>query len=144
MLADKNTVHKLIPQDKPMIMVDQLLEHDTERTVTGFTVEKNNLFAENGFFAEPGLIENMAQSAALRTGWMGMQETGGGGHYQPPVGVIGAVKDFVLYRVPKVPVQLQTEVGVIASFSNATVVKALVRTEGELLAEAELKIFIQE
>jgi len=144
MLADKNTVHKLIPQDKPMIMVDQLLEHDNERTVTGFAVEKNNLFAENGFFAEPGLIENMAQSAALRTGWMGMQETVGDEDYHPPVGVIGAVKNFVLYRVPQVPVQLQTEVGIITSFSNATIVKALVRTEGEILAEAELKIFVQE
>lgn len=144
MLADKNTVHKLIPQDKPMIMVDELLEHDADRTLTGFVVEKDNLFAENGFFTEPGLIENMAQSAALRTGWMGMQEAGGDEDYHPPVGVIGALKNLVLYHIPKVPVQLQTEVGVIASFSNATVVKARVQTEGELLAEAELKIFIQE
>jgi hypothetical protein len=127
-----------------MIMVDELLEHDTERTVTRFAVEKNNLFAENGFFTEPGLIENMAQSAALRTGWIGMLKAQKAEEYHPPVGVIGAVKDFVLHHIPGIPVYLQTEIREIASFSNATMVKASVHAEGALLAEAELKIFIQE
>ena len=48
MLADKNTVQRLIPQEKPMIMVDELLEHDEDRTVTGFSVETDNLFAVIG------------------------------------------------------------------------------------------------
>lgn len=127
-----------------MMLVDELLDHDADMTVTGFTAKEDNLFTENGFFTEPGLIENMAQSAALRTGWTGMHQAAEDEHYHPPVGVIGAIKNFLLYRIPETPVHFRTEVKEIASFSNATMVKASVRAGGELLAESELKIFIQE
>lgn len=144
MLADKETVHKLIPQEKPMIMVDTLLEHDDERSLTGFEVKRDNLFVEEGNFIEAGLLENMAQSAALRTGWIGKEKAEEAGEYQPPVGVIGAVKNFVLHQMPKAGDHLQTEIKLIASFGSATVVEANVRSDNTLCAEAELKIFIQE
>ncbi|MCK5765821.1 MAG: hypothetical protein KAH26_07550, partial [Bacteroidales bacterium] len=75
MLATKNTVTKLLPQGSPMIMVDTLISHDDRRTVTAFTIKKENIFVVNGRFSEAGLIENMAQSAALRTGWIAMQQS---------------------------------------------------------------------
>lgn len=144
MLANKDIVHKLIPQESPMIMVDDLLEHDDEKSITGFLVSPENIFIDEGAFTEAGLIENMAQSAALRTGWIGKQKSEGSGDYKPALGVIGAVKDFVLHSLPKAGDQLQTEISMIASFANATVVKASVWSKDELCAEAELKIFIQE
>jgi len=144
MLANTETVHKLIPQEKPMIMVDTLLEHDEERSLTGFLVEEGNIFVEDGRFSEAGLIENMAQSAALRTGWIGKQESAQQKDYKPPLGVIGAVKNFILHQLPSAGGTLQTEIHLVASFGSATMVKAFVRSGTVLYAEAELKIFIQE
>lgn len=144
MLAEKTSVRKLIPQEPPMLMVDNLIEHEEERTLTGFSIEAGNIFVNDGLFSESGIIENMAQSAALRTGWAGMQKSEGEANFNPPIGVIGSVKNFKLFRLPKVNNRLETEILVQAEIFNATVIKASVRSDGELLAEAELKIFIPE
>ena len=98
----------------------------------------------NGLFSEAGIIENMAQSAALRTGWMAMQENAGSEDFNPPIGVIGSVKNFTLYQLPQVNTRISTEILVQTEVFNATIIKASVRADKELLAEAELKIFINE
>jgi len=144
MLAAKNIVEKLIPQGTPMVMVDSLLEHEEQRTLTGFNIEERNIFVSNGLFSEAGIIENMAQSAALRTGWMAMQENAGSEDFNPPIGVIGSVKNFTLYQLPQVNTRISTEILVQTEVFNATIIKASVRADKELLAEAELKIFINE
>jgi len=144
MLADKDIVRTLIPQGSPMIMVDTLLEHDGDRTVSTFYIETDNLFVQNGVFVEAGIIENMAQTAALRTGWIASLEAKAGANINPPLGVIGAVKDFMLHCFPEANTLLQTEIMMVASFANASIVRASTRSGKELLAEAELKIFIQD
>ena len=143
-LAGKEIVLKLIPQEKPMCMVDTLLEHDSQKTLTAFTIDQDNIFVENGVFTEAGLIENMAQSAALRTGWVGYQNKKDKRDYSPLIGVIGAVKNFELVCLPAVNTEIQTEVELLAEFSNASMIKAKVRSGDEVLATCELKIFIQE
>ncbi len=144
MLAAENLVRKLIPQGLPMVMVDSLLEHEGPRTLTGFGIEDGNLFVSKGVFSEAGIIENMAQSAALRTGWSAMHENTADGDFKPPIGVIGSVKNFKLYRLPGVNTKIETEILVEAEVFNATIIKAYVRADAEVLAEAELKIFINE
>ena len=74
MLADKDTVHKLIPQSHPMIMVDQLIFQDDQRSITAFFIQEDNIFCQDAKFSEEGMIENMAQSVALRSGWKAMKE----------------------------------------------------------------------
>lgn len=144
MIAEKDTVTKLIPQGPPMIMVDTLIEHDEQRTLTGFTIDEGNIFVSNGQFTESGLIENMAQSAALRTGWISRQKNAGFEDFTPPSGVIGSIKNFRLYSLPKLNSCLKTEIFILAEIFNATIVRASIKSEEKLLAEAELKIFITE
>ena len=142
MLADKETVARLIPQRPPMVMVHSLTGHDDRKTVTAFTVEEDNIFTENGYFSEAGLIENMAQSSALRTGWISAGNAENGNDFSPLVGVIGAIKDFELFRKPEVGSSIQTTVELLTEFGNATMVRAYVREDDELIASAELKIFL--
>jgi 3-hydroxymyristoyl/3-hydroxydecanoyl-(acyl carrier protein) dehydratase len=142
MLATKTTVTKLIPQEPPMVMVDSLLAHKGSKTLTGFSIEEGNIFVSGGVFSEAGIIENMAQSAALRIGWIAMLENTTEGDFKPPIGVIGSVKNYKLYRLPIVNSKLETEIRVQTEIFNATMIKAMVTTDGDLLAEAELKIFI--
>ena len=127
-----------------MIMVDVLEAQDEQNTITSFFIETDNLFVEEGVFSEEGMMENVAQSAALRTGWKGAEESNHGEGYVPPIGVIGAVKDFRFYRLPAAGTFIRTELSVTAEIFNATMVSGKIWQDDELLAEGELKIFLQE
>ena len=127
-----------------MVMVDSLFEHEGPRTLTGFNINNENIFVSKGVFSEAGIIENMAQSAALRTGWSAMQENISDGSFEPLIGVIGSVRNFKLHRLPQVNTRIETEILVEAEVFSATIIKAFVRADGNLLAEAELKIFMND
>ena len=120
-------------------MIDRLYSCDEKNVRTGFTPSEKNIFSENGFFTEPGLIENMAQSAAAGTGYFFISRK------QPvPVGFIGAIKDFKLLRLPEISEPLETEINVVAEVMNASVIKAKVSSHGEEIASCEMKIFLLE
>ncbi len=125
-----------------MVMVDALLSHDGGQSTSSLKVEANNLFCSGGVLREAGLIENMAQTAALHTGWEAMQQYRGQSGFKPPVGMIGAVKNFNLYRLPHVDTDLITEINILTTVFNATIISGKVFSGRELLAECEMQIFI--
>jgi predicted hotdog family 3-hydroxylacyl-ACP dehydratase len=144
MLASKDIVHKLIPQGHPMIMVDTLIEHNEHLTKTGFHISSDNLFVSNGKLSGEGLLENMAQSAALRTGWVASKRQQEQLAFKPPVGVIGAVKNFKVHKLPACNAEITTEIILQAEFMNASMIAGRVMLGNEILAEGELKIFLQD
>lgn len=130
---------KYIPQSAPFEMIDTLLSYDNGVTVTQLTITSTNIFAENGYFLEAGLLENMAQSAASGTGYLAHKEG-----KQPPVGFIGAIKGFKLNRLPKVGETIITTVQPTMTIGNVQVIEAKVCIGQEEIACAEYKIFLQE
>jgi len=64
-ITDQNIILKLIPQRAPIIMVDALLSFNDTKVVSGLTITSDNMFVQNGYLTEPGLIEHMAQTVAL-------------------------------------------------------------------------------
>ena len=68
-IAEGGQLLKLIPQRHPMVMIDKLFFSDAEKCITGLHINEENIFCNNGFFCEPGLIENMAQTAAVHAGY---------------------------------------------------------------------------
>ena len=68
-ITDQSTILKLIPQRAPIVMVDTLLYFDETKVVSELTILENNMFVQDGYLTEPGLIENMAQTVALYTGY---------------------------------------------------------------------------
>jgi 3-hydroxymyristoyl/3-hydroxydecanoyl-(acyl carrier protein) dehydratase len=141
MIVVENSILELIPQRPPMVMVDRLLHCDEAQTVTALTIRENMLFSDNGHFSAAGLIENMAQTAAARIGWL-MKENTAGKDIKPPAGVIGSVKNFRLHFNPAVGSDLVTTIHVEHEMGMATVVTGKVEIEGQLAAEAELQIFL--
>jgi predicted hotdog family 3-hydroxylacyl-ACP dehydratase len=139
MLVDKTEINNFLPQKEPFVMVDCIYECDEKYTKTGFKPSDENIFSENGFFTEPGLIENMAQSAAAGTGYYYRMQ-----NKPVPVGFIGAVKDFTLSKLPRMNDELVTQVNVVAEVMNATVIKAEITCKGEEIASCEMKIFLLE
>jgi 3-hydroxyacyl-[acyl-carrier-protein] dehydratase len=127
-----------IPQAEPFVMIDELVSTTETVTQTKFTVREGHLFVENNEFTEPGLIENMAQTAAAGTGFRA-NESG-----QPaPVGFIGALKGFQVNELPKTGNTIITETTFLHQVMNAHVVQGRVFLDGREIASCEFKIFIQ-
>ncbi|WP_118976883.1 3-hydroxyacyl-ACP dehydratase [Taibaiella koreensis] len=127
-----------IPQAAPFEMIDAVEQVTETETCTRFTIREGHLFVDDGVFTEPGLIENMAQTAAAGTGWKAAQQQ------QPaPVGFIGAVKNFEVTLLPAVGDTIVSTVTMLHQVMNAHVVQGRVMLNDELIAEAEFKIFLQ-
>ena len=89
LVQGKDRIVKYLPQRDPFVMVESLWLNNDTTTVTSLTIESENCLTENGFFTESGLLENMAQTAAVRVGY-GFIEAG----LEVPVGFITAIKDL--------------------------------------------------
>lgn len=134
-------VRELLPQRPPFIMVDKLTRYDPLRSVTVFTVRRDNLFCKNGVMEEAGLIENIAQTCAAKTGYRNMTGTEHGGG-AVKIGLIGMIRQMDIYRNPRVGEQLTTTVEIREEVFNATLVGAKVETGEELIATCEMKIYL--
>ncbi len=139
MLVQGDEILNFVPQRPPMVMVDKLLHCNEQNAVTGLEIKPGNMFVKNGVFSEPGLIENIAQSAALMTGWLAVADQNG--EQKIPMGVIGAVKDLQVYYLPEINTEVTTEIAVLFRIANATIVSGKVKQNDRLVAECELKIF---
>tara|TARA_Y100000031_G_scaffold151159_1_gene191837 strand:+ start:3658 stop:4074 length:417 start_codon:yes stop_codon:yes gene_type:complete len=138
MLADSKKVANLIPQKQPMIMVDGLISNDETVTVSKLSLSSNNIFCSGGYFQEVGLIENIAQTAALRSGYENMKN-----QEHPTVGFLGSVKNVVIFKLPKDNDILQTKLTILNRLTNVLIVKGEVFVDNTLVAEGEMNIFLQ-
>jgi hypothetical protein len=138
MIAEGEDILKLIPQRPPIVMVDKLISAVDKKTVSGFTILSDNIFVENGIFQEPGIIENVAQSAALGVGYVCSIK-----NEKVPLGFIGAVKNLVIYGLPAAGDELKTEIQVDYEVFEATLITGKVFCGERLLAQCEMKIFLK-
>ncbi|MFN8143815.1 MAG: 3-hydroxyacyl-ACP dehydratase [Bacteroidia bacterium] len=128
----------LIPQKHPFVMIDQLDFSDDSTTVCSFRVKEDNIFTVNHTFREAGMIENIAQTAAARVGYIAMQQQ------QPvPLGFIGAIKNLEILDLPHTGDVLRTEVKIINQVFDVTIISGAVFCNERQLAHCEMKIVIQ-
>jgi 3-hydroxyacyl-[acyl-carrier-protein] dehydratase len=139
MLAGSIEIQNLIPQKPPMVVVDGLVEHNENVTVSRLILSKNNLFCKDGFFHEPGLVENMAQTAALRSGYEAFLK-----NEKPKVGFIGSLKNIEIHELPKDTDELQTKLTVLNELLQALIIRCEVFVEKKLMAEGEMTIFLKD
>jgi len=126
----------LIPQKPPFVMVSKLLFTDEEITRSSFMVDADNVLVKDGYFQEAGLMENMAQTAALGAGYIALAEN------KPVIsGYIGAVNNFEVFDLPAVGDELITETKIENRIFNVTVVSGKIWNRGELIAACEMKVF---
>ena len=138
-LLEGEGLYKLIPQRFPIVMVDTFFRADDVSAETGLHVQAGNLFCEGDTLREPGMIEHVAQSAAAFAGYA--PYTRG---ESPKLGFIGEVKKFKIARLPKVGEFLHTSLKVLGEAGGVTLIAAETRSEEELLATCQMKIFIKE
>ncbi len=136
-------VSALIPQKPPIEMVDKLWSNDDTTTISGFTIKSTNIFCEDGRFSEPGIIENIAQTAALRVGYIVSLMEKNGEKVNPPIGYIAAIKKLSIHRLPKIGCELKTEVTIQQIVFDVTIISGKTTVNSETIAECEMKIFLK-
>jgi len=127
----------LIPQRPPFVMVDKLLSSDENSTQTTFRVNEENVLVVNGEFSEAGLMENIAQTAAARAGYMAIMVNN-----PVVVGYIGAIKNLEIFDLPEINDELVTEVKVKDQVFDMIVITGTVRCNDKLIAQCEMNIFV--
>ena len=105
----------------------------------GLLIKSENIFVEDGEFKEPGLVENIAQTAAARAGYISRTEN------KPVlVGYIGAVKNLEIYSLPKTGDELITEITIENQIFDVTIISGKISCNETVLAQCEIKIFINQ
>lgn len=135
-LPQKN-IADLIPQKFPFVMIDQLDFSDETTTRCSLTVRDENIFVVDGIFREAGLIENIAQTAAARVGYIAATQK-----QEVPVGFIGAIRNLEIFSLPHTGDVLETEVKILNTVFDVTIISGTIRSQDKVLANCEMKIVL--
>lgn len=132
-------IEQLIPQRHPILMVDTLMDYSETEVQSAFRIEPSNIFVDDsGMLSEPGLVENMAQTVALHTGYAYYLK-----EEPAPTGYIGAIKSIHISSLPKVGETLSTKATILHEIFGVTVVDVMVYNKsGDLLAQGNMKTVI--
>lgn len=136
-ITDPELLLQCIPQRAPMVFVDTLVRFSETQLTSQFAVRAPYLFVEKEYLTEAGLIEHMAQSVALHTGF----------HYflrneKAPVGYIGSINSVEIVSLPQVSDQMITEIAIIQEFLGVTLVDIQTKVGDQLIAKAQMKTVI--
>jgi predicted hotdog family 3-hydroxylacyl-ACP dehydratase len=138
-MINTENIQSLIPQRPPFVMVDQLISFSETGISTGFTVRADNIFVENGIFKEPGMVENIAQTAAARAGYISKTE-----NKPVQVGYIGSVNNLQVNFLPKTGDELITEITIENQIFDVTLISGKIVCNGKTAAQCSMKIFINQ
>lgn len=137
-LLTGNELLALIPQRPPMVLVDRFYGMNEQGSYTGLRIEASCLFCTDGQMDECGVTEHIAQSAAVRVGYL-YKSRG----EAIPVGFIGSVNKMTWHALPVVGDELRTTIRVEQEIFDITLISATVEVNGRLIAEGQLKIFLK-
>lgn len=121
-----------IPQRPPFVFIDTVVEADENSAVTQFTVTETCPLVEAGHLSLAGMMENAAQTCAVRAGVSGGNR----------IGFIGAVKQMEAKRFPSVGETLTTHVVLLQEVLNISLIECTILAGDELIASATLKLAI--
>ncbi|KIA98087.1 hypothetical protein [Flavobacterium sp. PS2] len=133
-ILDKEAVENLLPQKFPFVMVDKMFSFDESSLVAGLKIQSENIFSENGIFLEAGLIEHMAQSVALHTGYVFFLK-----QEKAPTGYIGSIKQIDIKKLPNVNDEIQSTITIIQEFAGITLVDIVTTLNNEEIANGQMK-----
>lgn len=144
-IISPDEILEFIPQRAPIVMVDEFFGVDNELSVSGLLISEDNIFCEQSLpekktvLGECGIIEHIAQSAALRMGYI--YKSNG---KEVPLGFIGSINKLQVYSLPPAGKKLRTEIRIEQEVFNITLIYAVTKTDDFVIAECKMKIYLQE
>jgi 3-hydroxyacyl-[acyl-carrier-protein] dehydratase len=138
MLATRIDIENYIPQRPPIVMIHDLVEASDEHAVTRLHIYPENVFVKNNFFQEPGMVENIAQTAAVQVGYI-FKKKG----MSVPIGYIAGIKDLKINSLPPVNSTITTSIRLLNQVLDVTLVEGTIKLGEELLGRCEMRIFVK-
>ncbi|MEO7977593.1 hypothetical protein [Flavobacterium sp.] len=133
-LLEKEAVGDLLPQKFPFVMVDRLFSYSETSLSAGLKIQNGNIFLKENTFLEAGLIEHMAQSVALHTGYQFFLK-----NEIAPTGYIGSIKDIAIKKLPKINDTIQSTITILQEFGGITLVDIVTFSNNEEIARGQMK-----
>ncbi len=133
-------VHELLPQQEPFVMVGHLVAFGQSHTVTETLITDDNLLVDDHHMSVSGLVENMAQTCALRIGFINKIIL----KREMQIGVIGAIRDMHIDTLPRTGDTITTTVEFKESVFGMTLAAADIVCGRQRVASAEIKIALKE
>lgn len=134
LLLEKETVENLLPQKFPFVMVDRMYSYTETSLVSGLKIQEDNIFFDQNTFLEAGLIEHMAQSVALHTGYQFFLK-----NETAPTGYIGSIKEIEIKKLPKINDTIQSTITILQEFAGITLVDIVTYLNDEEIAKGQMK-----
>lgn len=136
-ITNKEVLLNCIPQRDPIVLVDELIAFSEKEVTAGLHVAHQELFIKNNSLQEPGLIEHMAQTVALHTGFAYFINK-----EKAPTGYIGSIANLIIHRLPLVDEYIETTAVILHEFSGITLVDIVSKINGKIIAEGQMKTVI--
>ena len=133
MTIERN-IETYIPHRPPFVLIDTIEEVSVELARTRFTIGADCPLATEGILPLAGLVENAAQTCAVRAGFMAENK----------IGYIGAIKQMQAYRLPQVGETLTTEARLIQEVLNISLIECATHVNDELIATTTLKLAVMD
>lgn len=141
-------IQNYLPHRAPMLMVDLILDIDANFVETIFLIKEDNIFVDKGFFTEPGLIENTAQTCSSIVGKKYFfDENGTENENVNVIGFISAIKNLKINSLPRIGETITTKATLVSKFvgDDYTLCTMSCQSllEDKILLECEINLFIQ-
>ncbi len=137
-LIGSENIENFIPQKHPFVLMSDIDEWNEKFTIGSFTIPADHILVENGKLTEEGLVEHMAQTAAVSSGYTSHKN-----NTPVPVGFIGQIKTLKIHSLPTALSTIKTKMEHIHQVGPISVIQCTCTLNEELLAECEMKIFVQ-
>ncbi len=128
-----------IPQREPIVMISELCSATEKKATTKLHLTEKNIFCVEGEFHEPGILENIAQTAAAMTGYNTVKNK-----KAVKRGFIGSINNINIFELPLVNTTIETTVEIENEVMNVHFIKGTVSQNGNTMAECTMKIFLEE
>lgn len=120
-----------------MLLIDSLIYSDKTTTTSHFLIKADNIFITNNRFGEPGLIENIAQTAAAGFGYSRKKEG-----LDIPTGFLGGIRNLKIHDCPHTNSELETTTTIENEVYGMKVVRGEIRVDGRCITECQMKFMI--
>src|SRR5690606_25894014 len=127
----------LIPQRAPIVMVSSLESYDDKELVSTFVVREGNIFVNGAMLAESGVLEHMAQSVALHTGYSYFLKG-----EDAPMGYIGSMQHVEIQDLPVIGETVFSAITILQEFMGVTLVEIETKLKDRIIARARMKTVI--
>lgn len=146
--VSKLDISKFLPHRPPFLMVDKVLSIGDEHVSTSFQIKSDNVFVDNDFFSEVGLVECAAQTCSSIVGKSYFEDDDLEGTGTKLIGFISTIRSVQLYACAKVGVTIKAHAQLVSRFDandyTICTLNCTITDSKEELLSCEMNLFIRE